>query len=187
MEFHAFDIIGPIEIQPRRIFDDRGFFSEVFRADRLGIEIGERAFVQENESISCTAGTIRGLHFQVEPFAQGKLVRCLAGAIFDVAVDLRKGSETFGRWLAVTLSAGKGNQLWLPPGFAHGFCTLEPDSVVAYKMTAYYSPEHDFGVAWDDPDIAVDWPSIANRDTLSAKDRVQPRLDQLPSMFGVES
>ena len=186
MEFHAFDIIGLIEVQPPRIFDDRGFFSEAYRADRLTREVGEQAFVQENESLSRAPGTIRGLHFQTEPFAQGKLVRCLAGAIFDVAVDLRQGSETFGRWLAVTLSAEKGNQLWIPPGFAHGFCTLEPDSVVAYKVTAYYSPEHDCGLAWDDPDIAVDWPNIANRDTLSAKDRAQPRLDQLPAMFAME-
>lgn len=186
MQFHHLSIVGPVEIQPKRISDGRGYFSETYRTSRLQREIGVHEFVQENESLSLAAGTIRGLHFQSMPFAQGKLVRCLAGAIFDVAVDLRHGSETYGRWLAVKLSAEKGNQLWIPPGFAHGFCTLEPDSVVAYKVTAYYSPEHDRGLAWDDPEIAVEWPNIANRDTLSAKDRVQPRLDQLPVMFAGE-
>ena len=186
MEFHPFDIVGPIEIQPRRMSDERGYFSETFRANRLLEAIGEHEFVQENESLSHAAGTIRGLHFQTEPFAQGKLVRCLAGAIFDVAVDLRCGSPTFGRWQSVTLSAELGNQLWIPVGFAHGFCTLEPDSVVAYKVTAYYSPEHEGGLAWDDCDIAIGWPDIANLGTLSAKDRVQPRLAQLPELFRME-
>ena len=186
MEFRRFVMEGVVEVQTRRFSDDRGYFSETFRENAFREQIAKHAFVQENESLSYAAGTIRGLHFQTEPFAQGKLVRCLAGAIFDVAVDLRQASATFGRWLAVTLSAEKGNQLWIPPGFAHGFCTLEPDSVVAYKVTAYYSPEHDCGLAWDDPEVAVDWPIIANPDTLSAKDRVQPRLKQLPAVFGME-
>lgn len=187
MEFHKFDLAGPVEIVPRRIGDERGYFSEIFRLGPFADHAGKVEFVQENESLSALAGTIRGLHFQTAPFAQGKLVRCTAGAIFDVAVDLRHDSPGFGDWVAVTLTPGLGNQLWIPPGFAHGFCTVLPGSVVNYKVTAYYAPEHDKGVAWDDPDIGVKWPHEADPATLSGKDRVQPALADLPRHFAMES
>lgn len=187
MEFIKLPLPGVIEMRPRRLGDERGYFSEIFRLAPFRAEAGPVDFVQENESLSAKVGTVRGLHFQTDPFAQGKLVRCTAGAIFDVAVDLRRDSPSYGRWVAVTLSPKLGNQLWIPAGFAHGFCTLEPDSVVNYKVTAYYSGEHDRGVAWDDPAIAVDWPEVADAETLSAKDRVQPRLAELDPCFSMDS
>ena len=176
-----------LEFQPVRHGDERGYFSEIFRQSVFVDAAGAASFVQENESLSARVGTLRGLHFQLHPFAQGKLVRCLTGAIFDVAVDLREGSPTKGRWAAATLTAERGNQLWIPPGFAHGFCTLLPDTRVSYKVSAYYSAEHDRGVAWDDPDIGIAWPDLADPETLSAKDRVQPRLADLPAYFALES
>jgi dTDP-4-dehydrorhamnose 3,5-epimerase len=126
---------------------------------------------------------IGSLHFQTPPAAQGKLVRCVAGAIFDVAVDIRAGSRSFGQWTSIVLSAEQGNQLWIPEGFLHGFCTLVPDCVVAYKVTAYYNPDCDRGVLWNDPDLAIDWPVTAKAAELSAKDIRQPRLTDLPSYF----
>lgn len=179
MEFVSLALPGVIEVRPRRLGDARGYFSEIFRLGEFRDHAGACEFVQENESLSARVGTVRGLHFQVAPFAQGKLVRCTRGAVFDVAVDLRPGSATYGDWVAAELSAGRGNQLWIPPGFAHGFCTLEPDTVVNYKVTATYSQAHDKGLAWDDPAIGIRWPEIADPETLSAKDRVQPLLAQL--------
>jgi dTDP-4-dehydrorhamnose 3,5-epimerase len=186
MEFRTFELGGPVEIVPRKIEDERGYFSEVFRADVFAERAGAVEFVQDNQSLSVRAGTIRGIHFQSHPAAQGKLVRCLAGKIFDVAVDLRKDSPNYGRWIATTLSPEANNQLWVPVGFGHGFCSLEPNSVISYRVTDFYSPANDHGVAWDDPDIAIDWPAIANPETLSAKDRAQPALADLPSYFSVE-
>lgn len=186
MQFTRFEVPGPIAIQPRRHGDARGWFAETYRADLFAREVGEVAFVQDNESFSARPGTLRGLHFQSDPFAQGKLVRCVQGALLDVAVDIRTGSPTYGRWIAVELSAGNGQQLWVPPGFAHGFCTLQPDTVLSYKVTAYYSAEHDKGLAWDDPAIGVAWPDCADRETLSAKDRVQPKLADLAAYFTFE-
>ena len=174
-----------LEITPRRHGDDRGYFAEVFRQREFDAHAGPTGFVQENESLSARPGTIRGLHFQTDPQAQGKLVRCTAGAIFDVAVDLRSGSPTFGQWAAVELSPAKGNLFWIPPGFAHGFCTLLPDTVVNYKVTSYYAPECDRGVRWDDAAIGIDWPTVADPDTLSAKDRIQPLLSELPVCFAM--
>jgi dTDP-4-dehydrorhamnose 3,5-epimerase len=186
MEFRTLDLPDVVEVQPRKFGDDRGYFSEIFRLDQFRREVADVDFVQENQSLSVKAGTIRGLHFQTDPFAQGELVRCLAGSIFDVAVDLRQGSPHFGAWAAVELTAERGNQLWIPPGFAHGFCTLLPDTVVCYKVTAYYSQENDKGVAWDDDDIAIIWPESADPGTLSPKDKVQPRLAELPAHFSYE-
>jgi len=186
VELRRFDISGPVEIVPRKLGDSRGYFAEVFREDRFGEAAGGVTFVQENQSLSAQVGTIRGLHFQTHPMAQGKLVRCVAGAIFDVAVDLRPDSSTFGQWIAVELTAGACNQLWVPAGFAHGFCTLVPDTIVAYKVTNYYSPENDKGVLWNDPAIGVAWPAVANAETLSGKDRVQPLLADLPACFSVK-
>ena len=143
-------------------------------------------FVQENQSLSAKVGTIRGLHFQTNPMAQGKLVRCTQGAIFDVAVDIRHDSPSFGKWVGVELTPEKCNQLWIPAGFAHGFSTLEPDSVVTYKVTNYYSPENDKGLAWNDPQIGIVWPENADAETLSGKDRIQPRLADLPPVFSIQ-
>jgi dTDP-4-dehydrorhamnose 3,5-epimerase len=187
MEFAKTALEGVIEIRPKRLGDERGYFAEIFRLAEFREQAGSFDFVQENESLSARVGTVRGLHFQTEPFAQGKLVRCTHGAIFDVAVDLRTGSGTYGQWVGVVLSPESGNQLWVPPGFAHGFCTLAPDTVVNYKVTALYSHPNDKGVAWNDPAIGIEWPAEADPETLSAKDRVQPLLAELPAWFSVSS
>lgn len=183
MEFRQFHIPGPVEIQPGRIADERGYFSEIFRLNEFSRYVPQTEFVQENQSLSVDVGTLRGIHFQVPPAAQGKLVRCIAGAVFDMAVDLQQESPSFGKWIAVILSSDKNNQLWIPVGFGHAFCTLEPNSVISYRVTDYYSPENDKGVAWDDPDIAIDWPEVANPESLSAKDRNLPCLANLPAYF----
>ncbi|TXC69893.1 dTDP-4-dehydrorhamnose 3,5-epimerase [Sphingomonas ginsenosidivorax] len=183
MEVQTFDISDVVLLTPRHIGDERGYFAETFRADLFAQKVGHHAFVQDNESRSARSGTIRGLHFQSDPHAQGKLVRCTAGALFDVAVDIRQGSPTYGKWVGETLTPDNGKQLWVPPGFAHGFCSLEPDTVISYKVTGYYSSECDKGLAWDDPAIGIAWPAVADPDTLSAKDRKQPRLSELPAYF----
>jgi dTDP-4-dehydrorhamnose 3,5-epimerase len=185
MQIRTLDLDGAIEIVPSKIEDERGYFSEIFRLSEFTKYAGSTDFVQDNQSLSARVGTIRGLHFQTPPFAQGKLVRCLAGRLFDVAVDLRSDSRTFGRWISAVLSPEDNNQLWVPAGFGHGFCTLEPNSVISYRVTSYYSPDHDKGVAWDDPDIGIDWPEIADPATLSGKDRQQPSLAELPAYFSM--
>lgn len=170
-------------ITPRAFADSRGTFSETYNRQRFvdhGIAL---EFVQDNQSISAAVGTIRGLHFQSAPFAQDKLVRVAKGRILDVAVDLRRSSPTYGRWVAEELSAEDGKQLLIPIGFAHGFCTLEPDTVVAYKVTNYYSPPHDLGIAWNDPDLAVSWPVSADQAVLSDKDLKLPPFATLPNYF----
>ncbi|CAN5284830.1 dTDP-4-dehydrorhamnose 3,5-epimerase [soil metagenome] len=183
MDLRRFDIPGIVEITPTRHGDHRGYFTETFRDDWFTKNVADVRFVQENQSLSRAIGTIRGLHFQTEPCVQGKLVRCMAGAIMDYAVDIRHGSPTFGRWVSARLTADEGNQLWVPGGFAHAFCTLEPDTIIAYKVTSYYSPQNDCGLAWDDSDVAIDWPDVADLIQLSAKDRVQPNLCDLPTYF----
>lgn len=185
MEFGTFDIEGPMEIRPGKIEDARGYFSEIFRLDAFSKRRPAVEFVQDNQSMSVRAGTIRGIHFQSNPAAQGKLVRCLAGKLFDVAVDLRRDSPSYGRWISAILSPAENNQLWIPIGFGHALCTLEPETVVGYRVTSYYSPENDKGVAWDDSDIGIDWPDIADPDSLSAKDRHQPKLAELPAYFSM--
>lgn len=170
-------------ITPRAFADSRGTFSETYNRQRFvdhGIAL---EFVQDNQSISAAIGTVRGLHFQSAPFAQDKLVRVAKGRILDVAVDLRRSSPTYGRWVAEELSAEDGKQLLIPIGFAHGFCTLEPDTVVAYKVTNYYSPPHDLGIAWNDPDLAVSWPVSADHAVLSDKDLKLPPFASLPNYF----
>lgn len=186
MECKTFDIAGPVEIIPRKLGDERGYFTELFREDRFAPLAGAIRFVQENQSLSARVGTIRGLHFQTHPMGQGKLVRCAAGAILDVAVDIRHDSPTFGQWIAAELTAEQCNQLWVPVGFAHGFCTLRPDTIVTYRVTNYYSPEHDKGMAWNDPAVGIVWPDLADAETLSGKDRVQPLLADLPHYFSVK-
>jgi dTDP-4-dehydrorhamnose 3,5-epimerase len=186
MGFRPFDLPGPLEIQPSRIADERGYFSEIFRLHEFSKHVPGVEFVQENQSLSVGVGTLRGIHFQAPPATQGKLVRCLAGAIFDVAVDLQQESPTFGKWIAVVLSSDKNNQLWIPAGFGHAFCTLEANSIVSYRVTAYYSSSHDKGLAWNDPDVAIEWPDIANPESLSTKDRNLPRLAELPAYFSMK-
>lgn len=183
MEIQTYPIAGVKLFIPRHIGDERGYFAETFRADVFAKHCGDATFVQDNESLSARIGTVRGLHFQSEPHAQGKLVRCTAGALFDVAVDIRQSSPTYGQWVGETLTPENGKQLWVPPGFAHGFCSLEPNTVICYKVTGYYSAECDKGLAWDDPEIGVTWPDITNLETLSAKDREQPLLADLPAYF----
>src|SRR5204863_9432146 len=159
------------EIKPVRRLDPRGFFSEIFREELLrqnGIDV---PFVQENHSLSVDRGVVRGLHFQSPPEGQAKLVRVSAGSILDVAVDIRWGSPTYGRHVAIVLSAAEGNQLFVPEGFAHGFCTLEPDTEIVYKVNRYYSAEHDRGLAWDDRELGIAWPVSAAEGLLSDKDR----------------
>jgi dTDP-4-dehydrorhamnose 3,5-epimerase len=171
MKFTRLAIPDVVLIEPKRIGDTRGSFSEIFRQDRFTAEVGPVTFVQDNQSRSALKGTIRGLHFQRKPRTQGKLVRAIRGAVLDVAVDIRTGSPSFGRFEAVELSAENGQQLWVPPGFLHGFCTLTDDVELAYKVTDYYSPEHDACVRWDDPDIGIPWPVAASEAVLSDKDR----------------
>lgn len=163
--------------------DARGYFSETYsRASFTEVGIGDE-LVQDNHSFSAQAGTVRGLHFQSPPFAQGKLVRVVRGRIWDVAVDLRVSSPTFGQWVAAEISAMDRSQLWVPEGFAHGFCTLEPGTEVIYKVSRPYAPAHDHGVAWNDPDVGIAWPVQAGKAVLSAKDAALPRLRDIATPF----
>lgn len=170
-------------ITPTKHGDHRGFFSETYNRKALAAAGVDLEFVQDNHSLSAQTGTLRGLHFQTPPFAQDKLVRVARGAILDVAVDLRAASATYGRHIAVSLSAENWRQLLIPIGFAHGFCTLEPDTEVVYKVTGAYSAEHDRGLAWDDPALGIVWPVAAERVVLSDKDRKHPTLRDLPAIF----
>lgn len=182
MDIRSFDLPGLALVTPRRHGDARGFFAEVWRDDLLAPH-GITGFVQDNHSWSAAPGTVRGLHFQGPPSAQGKLVRCTRGAVLDVAVDLRRGSPTYGRHAAATLSRENGLMIWIPPGFAHGFCTLEPDTEVLYKVTAYYDAARDHGVAFDDPALAIAWPVARDAAVLSVKDAAWPRLAEIESPF----
>ncbi|BBF81374.1 dTDP-4-dehydrorhamnose 3,5-epimerase [Asticcacaulis excentricus] len=179
MIFETFDVPGVALIRPKKIGDSRGFFMEAFKDAWFRENIEDVTFVQDNQSMSAQVGTIRGLHYQKDPVPQGKLVRCLKGSIFDVAVDIRKGSATFGKWVGATLTAEADEQLWVPEGFAHGFCTLEPNTEVFYKVTNPYSAAHDAGVAFDDPEIGIVWPIDLSKAVLSDKDKVQPKLATL--------
>ena len=169
-------LAGVLEIVPARFGDARGFFSETYNATRLATSGIDLTFVQDNHSLSGRRGVLRGLHYQLPPRAQDKLVRVVRGAIFDVAVDIRKGSPTFAQWVGVELSAEKWNQLLVPKGFAHGFVTLTENTEVIYKVTDYYSPEHDRSIRYDDPDIAIEWPIASGDLQLSDKDRAASRL-----------
>lgn len=176
-EFKQDDVLPQvIHVIPKKFEDPRGWFAETYRADVFGEAGIAGPFVQDNHSRSADAGTIRGLHFQAPPYAQGKLVRCVKGRILDVAVDVRRSSPNFGRAMSVELCADSGAQLFIPRGFAHGFCTLEDDTEVVYKTDAYYAPSHDYGIAHDDPAIAIDWPVPPHARILSDKDRALPSL-----------
>jgi dTDP-4-dehydrorhamnose 3,5-epimerase len=171
---------GVIEIIPKKFGDARGFFSETFQRQRF-IDAGiTQDWVQDNQSYSAEKHVLRGLHFQVSPVAQDKLIRVLRGSIFDVAVDIRSGSPTYGKWVSCVLSAAKFNQLLVPKGFAHGFLTLEPDVEVLYKVSAPYSPQCDRGIAWNDPAIGIDWPlKPGEQPVLSGKDAAAPKLAEI--------
>lgn len=183
MKVEHLRVPGLILVTPPRFGDGRGFFSEVFKLDAFrdaGINL---PFVQDNQSLSRDRGVIRGLHCQVAPHPQGKLVRCTRGAIWDVAVDARRGSPTYGQWDAAELSAENWAQLWVPPGFLHGFCTLLPDTEVIYKVTDVYDREAERGVIWNDPDLALPWPVRPNEAVLSDKDQTLPRWADAPALF----
>ena len=171
--FNQLAIPGVVEIIPSRFSDSRGFFSEVFKHHELAANGIAIDWVQDNQSFSTYAGTVRGLHLQAPPFAQDKLVRVLAGAIFDVAVDVRQGSPHYGKWVGLELSAEKWNQLLIPTGFAHGFMTLMPNTEVLYKVSAPYKQECEVAIHWNDPDIGICWPDIGPPQ-LSDKDRAAP-------------
>lgn len=183
MEVLSLEIPDVKIIKPRKLGDHRGFFSETYNKQALAKAGVQLDFVQDNHSLSVEKGVIRGLHFQTPPFAQDKLVRVVRGAILDVALDLRKGSPTFGRHVSAVISAAEWNQILVPIGFAHGFCTLEPNTEVIYKVTNYYSPEHDRGLLWNDPQLGIKWPIDATAAVLSDKDRQQPLFSDLKFFF----
>ena len=168
---------------PKRFADERGFFVETFNRAVMEPMTGPAVWVQDNHSRSEPAGTVRGLHFQIPPFAQDKLVRCTAGAILDVAVDIRQGSPTFGKHVSAKLTASGGEQIYVPKGFAHGFVTLEPGCEVVYKVTNYYSSPHDRGLRWNDQALGIDWGLQVENAVLSAKDRAAPVLAETPAYF----
>ena len=181
MKFEPATLPGVFIVGPRRFADARGYFEETWSHRAFGALAPGVTFVQDNHSHSSSVGTIRGLHFQRPPFAQDKLVRVVRGAILDVAVDIRPGSPTFGHWVGVELSAQNGRQLFIPKDFLHGFVTRAPDTEVVYKCSAYYAPDFDGCVRFDDPDIGVDWGIPPHEATLSHKDAGAPRLRDIVS------
>lgn len=176
MQVEALAIADVKRLTPKIFRDSRGFFSETWNAQLLSAHGIDATFVQDNHALSRDKGTLRGLHFQRDPMAQDKLVRVSRGSVFDVAVDIRPGSPTFGRHVTAILSAANWAQLWVPKGFAHGYLTLEPDTEVIYKVTQFYAPAHDAGIAWDDPALAIVWPAERGTVVLSDKDQRLPRL-----------
>lgn len=182
MNIETTSLPGVLILTPRRFADDRGFFSESWNRRRMAEAGIDLDFVQDNHSLSHEAGTLRGLHFQMPPHAQAKLVRCGRGALFDVAVDIRHGSPTFGQWAGVELSFDNGRQLLVPEGFLHGFVTRQPDTEIIYKCSDYYAPDCDAAVRYDDPDIGIDW-GLEALPVLSSKDAAAPRLRDLPAYF----
>ncbi|HTM75254.1 MAG TPA: dTDP-4-dehydrorhamnose 3,5-epimerase [Pseudolabrys sp.] len=176
----------PRLIVPKRHPDARGWFAETYNEARLRALGIEDRFVQDNQSYSQRAGTLRGLHFQAPPFAQAKLISVLRGRALDVAVDVRRGSPTFGKYVSAELSADTGRQFYIPIGFAHGVLTLENDVVLNYKVSGYYAAAHEGGIRWDDPDIAIAWPVAAGAITLSERDRLLPLLKDFDSPFAYD-
>lgn len=176
---------GLLLLEPKVFGDQRGFFFESYNentAKSLGLSY---SFVQDNQSLSVEAGVIRGLHYQLNPYAQTKLIRATSGAIYDVVVDIRKGSPSFGQWWSFILSASNHRQLLVPAGFAHGFCTLVPNTEVQYKVDAYYNPQYDRGIVWNDPAIGIDWPT--SNPVLSDKDSKHPALAEAEINYLFES
>jgi dTDP-4-dehydrorhamnose 3,5-epimerase len=184
MNLRKFSISEVVLFEPTKFSDGRGFFMETFKANVFNEIVGsETVFVQENHSLSAQRGTVRGLHFQSPPHGQGKLVRCTRGSIIDVAVDVRKGSKTYGQHVKVELNASNAHQLWVPVGFLHGFATLEPNTEVLYKVTDYYAPKCDGHVLWNDPKLNIDWGITDSEAVLSAKDAVAPDFGSFQSPF----
>ena len=179
-------ISGVLLVSPKRFEDSRGYFMETYHAREFE-QLGIRArFLQDNQALSKKAGTIRGLHFQEPPHAQAKLVRAVRGSLFDVAVDLRRGSPTFGHWIGTKLTAASAKQLFIPAEFAHGYCTLEPDTEVAYKCDAYYAVKSEGGILFSDPALGIEWPVAADMATVSDKDRALPLLADIVTPFAME-
>lgn len=178
------EIEGVVILEPRIFVDDRGYFFESFSASAFQEHVCATNFVQDNESYS-RYGIIRGLHFQLPPYAQSKLVRVVRGAVLDVAVDIRRGSKTFGQHVAVELSADNHRQLFIPRGFAHGFSVLSPEVVFQYKCDNYYAPQCEGAIAWDDPDLAIDWRIPTNLVNLSEKDKQHPKLKEAKELFDI--
>ena len=183
MHIERFSIEDIFAIVPVKRVDDRGFFSETYRSEALRSQGVTADFVQENHVYSAERGVLRGLHFQTPPHAQGKLVRCIRGAILDVAVDIRAKSPTYGCHVALELSAENWKQLWLPPGFAHGYITLEPDCEVIYKVTDYWAPDCERGLAWNDPSLGIDWRCSSSDIIMADKDRRNTRLSDVDPVF----
>ncbi len=183
MHVRALDLPGVFLFEPVKHGDHRGFFSETFRHSVFAEHVPGVDLVQDNHSLSAEAGTLRGLHFQTPPHVQGKLVRCPRGRIVDVIVDIRRGSPTYGQHLAVELSAENWLQLWVPAGFAHGFCTLEANSEVSYKVSDYYCANCDGGIAFADPALGIDWPYPISDLRVSDKDKSLPKLADLDNPF----
>ena len=183
MEFRRLDIPDVVLIVPRRFEDGRGWFMESYNAVRFAGFGIKNEFLQDNQAFSREAGTVRGLHFQRPPAAQAKLVRALRGTIYDVAVDIRKKSATYGKFAAAKLSAKGGEQLFIPAGFAHGYCTLENETEVLYKVDAAYAPDTEGGIVWSDPDLKIPWPADPRSARLSEKDLALPRFRDFESPF----
>lgn len=183
MQITPTEIPDIVEITPKKFGDHRGFFSEVFKRSALRDANIAIDFVQDNHSMSQAVGVVRGLHYQKPPFAQAKLIRVVRGAIFDVAVDIRQASPTFGEHVSRILSADNWKQLLIPAGFAHGFATLEPDTEVLYKVNAPYAPDHEAGILWNDPALGINWPVDDSTVTLSDKDKVYPTLADAERVF----
>jgi dTDP-4-dehydrorhamnose 3,5-epimerase len=181
LRFERQPIPDVVLIHTTRRGDSRGWFAETYKRSEFSAAGLLVDFVQDNESFSAEAGTIRGLHYQAPPYSQGKLVSCLAGAIYDVAVDMRSASETFGKWISVQLRATDGVLIWIPTGFAHGFQTLEPDTHIAYKVTVEYEPRSESGIRWDDPALAIEWP--VRKAVVSARDQALPAWEPSSSPF----
>ena len=177
---------GVLLLEPARFGDERGFFSESWNAKRMADAGIDLDFVQDNHSLSAAVNTVRGLHFQSPPHAQAKLVRCGQGALFDVAVDIRRGSDTFGQWVGFELTAQNGLQLLIPAGFLHGFSTRAPNTEIIYKCTDYYAPECDGAVRFDDPDLGIDW-GLSGAAVLSEKDAKAPLMADFDSPFTLET
>ena len=183
MKIERLNIPDVLLMTPPKFEDSRGFFSETWNEAKLVAAGFDERFVQDNQSLSREVGTVRGLHCQVAPAVQGKLVRVIRGAIWDVAVDVRRGSPTFGKFSAAILSAENWQQLWIPGGFLHGFCTIEPDTEVIYKVTAGYNREAERAVIWNDPDLALPWPVSPDAAILSDKDKILPRFADCDGWF----
>jgi len=183
VQFTELEIPGVFLLSPVRFRDIRGVFSEVYSAKRLAQHGIHDVFVQDNQSLSSKAGTVRGLHYQAPPKSQVKLVRAVRGRLIDVAVDVRRSSPTYGQHVAVELSAENGLQLYIPHGLAHGFCTLEPDTEIVYKVSSEYAPDAEGGVLWSDPDLKIDWPVDVSSAIVSGKDAILPLLKDVPPVF----